>query len=125
MSEPEQSTTVFAQQKMQKYLQLPQSWSKLIENPRTVHSMFQLLDTAIERYQTLPFGSCQVQHLQSQLIALVLKCLQEFAQVPMQQFSSLESKKMYVENFCTHLQWCLRAQTNCYLSKDSIKQDFN
>jgi hypothetical protein len=80
--------------------------------------LFQLLDVAMGRYHEA--GStpeCQQAH--TQLIVLVLKCLQELSAIPISQFTSLENKKVFVENFTTHLQWFLRFQNSTSAKQSS------
>lgn len=85
----------------------PIAWSKVIENPRTIHVLFQLIDQIVDKLQVFR-GTSMYQQLIS-ILTKTLKCLQEFALIPINQFSSVENKKNFSESFATNLTWFMKS----------------
>lgn len=86
------------QQKLFRYFNLPQSWSKHIENPETISIFFFVIGLCTSSMRDFQLSSPMKREFK-QIIILSMKCLSEYAMVKISQFSSLDAKKSFIETY--------------------------
>ena len=91
------------QQKLNRYFQLPQAWSKYVESPETVSVLFFIVDLFVGRLAHEKLIAAEEEKCVN-IINLALRCLQEYGNVRVSSFSSQEAKKLFTENYTTNLQ---------------------